>query len=162
MIWCWFIIINICNNIKLQTVRWFPKIVIVRDESVVLFFGYTKAMKEPWKYNHYDKIPNEHPNLLVIFYIIKITSWLMLWLLMRFWYTNSIIKRLIHGYTYEGLLQTVQFITYYTHTDIYIYIIQYIPIGQSETRICPTWSSNISYISFAKSCIGQLADNCPI
>ena len=45
---------------------------------------------------------------------------------------------------------------------IYIYIIHYIPIGQSQTRICPRWSSNISYISFAKSCIGQLADNCPI
>ena len=45
---------------------------------------------------------------------------------------------------------------------VYIYIIHYIPIGQSQTRICPTWSSNISYISFAKSCIGQFADNCPI
>ena len=32
-------------------------------------------------------------------------------------------------------------------------LIHYIPIGQSQTRICPTWSSNISYISFAKSCI---------
>ena len=44
----------------------------------------------------------------------------------------------------------------------YIYIIHCIPIGQSQARICPTWSSNISYISFAKSYIGQLADNCPI
>ena len=40
--------------------------------------------------------------------------------------------------------------------DIYIYIIHYLPIGQSQTWICPMWSSNISYISFAKSCIGQL------
>ena len=46
----------------------------------------------------------------------------------------------------------------YVHKHIYIYIIHYIPIGQSQTRICPTWSSNISYISFAKSCIGHLAD----
>ena len=30
---------------------------------------------------------------------------------------------------------------------IHIYIIHYIPIGQSQTRICPTWSSNIFYIS---------------
>ena len=50
----------------------------------------------------------------------------------------------------------------YIYIFIYIYIIHCIPIGQSQARICPTWSSNISYISFAKSYIGQLADNCPI
>ena len=44
----------------------------------------------------------------------------------------------------------------------HIYITHYIPIGQSQTRICLTWTSNISYISFAKSCIGQLVDNCTI
>ena len=50
----------------------------------------------------------------------------------------------------------------YIYIYIYIYIIHYIQIGQSQTRICPTWSSIISYISFAKSCIGHLMDNCPI
>ena len=48
----------------------------------------------------------------------------------------------------------VQYNLYWTVNHPIVYnIIHCIPIGQWQTRICPTWSSNIAYISFAKSCI---------
>ena len=38
---------------------------------------------------------------------------------------------------------------------MYIYIIHYITINQSQGRIRTTWSDSIIYISFTKSYIGQ-------
>ena len=84
----------------------------------------------------------------------------------RIWYWNHQPIQSDNGFPCDYLSKMNSYIQNMERSFIYIYIYIYIihctPIGQSQTQICPTWSSNISCISFDKSCIGQLADNCPI
>ena len=92
--------------------------------------------------------------IICIFYMSYVIGRLYIYI-----YINIYIYIYIYIYVYIYMCVHV---CLYVYIYIYIYIIHNIPIGHSQTRLCPTWSYNKSYISFAKSCIGLLVGKCLI